>query len=112
MSASVPVPRGSRPQLKLVASNLAPLRRHPIVEDWRRVAAAVLACTQDIARHLTGQHWSRVDETLRERRELLDMLAEMRLDAEGRRCLASLEQATLESERAVLGMMGAAREPR
>ena len=38
--------------------------------------------------------------------------ATMRLDADGRRCLAALEAAAIESEHAILGMMGTARPPR
>jgi hypothetical protein len=106
MSAIAKASRAARPHLKLVSSTLVPLKRPAIIEDWRRVAAAVVACTQDLGRHLLEQRWGNVDETLRERRELLDMLARMRLDVDGRRCLVSLEQATDESERTINTMMG------
>jgi hypothetical protein len=76
------------------------------------VAAAVLACTHELARHLLEQRWVRVDEALRERRELLEGMARMPLDTDGRRCLVSLEQAALESEQAILSMMGSARVAR
>ena len=92
-----------RPQLRLVCGSFRP-QAEPA--SWRRVAAAVLACTQELARHLLEQRWVRVDEALRERRELLDGMARLALDAEGRRCLVSLEEAAHESERAVLAMLG------
>jgi hypothetical protein len=96
-----------RPQLRLVHGSLQP---RPGATHWQKVAAAILACTHELARHLIEQRWVRVDETLRERRELLDGMARMKLDADGRRCLTSLEQATLESERAILAMVGSARQ--
>jgi hypothetical protein len=69
----------------------------------------VLACTHDLSEELREQRWGNVDEALRERRELLEMLSRMTLDADGRRCLVSLEQAIDESERAIGAMMGTAR---
>jgi hypothetical protein len=92
-----------RPQLRLVRGAFAPVVSP---QPWQKVAAAVLACTHELSRHLLEQRWVRVDECLRERRELLSGLARMPLDAEGRRCLLALEQATEESERAIAGMMG------
>jgi hypothetical protein len=109
MSAGASAVRGARSHLKLVSSTLVPVRRPAIIEDWRRVAAAVVACTQDLARHLLAQRWGNVDEAMHERRELLTMLSRMRLDSDGRRCLVSLEQATDESERTIAAMMGTAR---
>lgn len=109
MSASAPATRGARSHLKLVSSTLQPVRRFALVEDWRRVAAAVTACTNDLSDHLREQRWGNVDEALRERRELLEMLARMTLDTDGRRCLVSLQQAVDESERAIEAMMGSAR---
>jgi hypothetical protein len=109
MSASAPATRGARPHLRLVSSTLQPLKRYRIVEDWRRVAAAVTACTNDLSEELREQRWGNVDEALRERRELLTMLSRMTLDVDGRRCLVSLEQAVDESERAIDAMMGTAR---
>ena len=79
-----------------------------VASDWRRVAAAVLACTHELSRHLLEQRWVRVDEAMQERRELLGWLERMPLDADGRRCLLSLRQAADESERAISSMLGAA----
>jgi hypothetical protein len=108
---TLPARDGSRPrpQLRLVSGSA-----RPSVDKagWQRVAAAILACTHELARHLLEQRWVRVDEALRERRELLEGMARMRLDVDGRRCLISLEQAALESERAILSMMGSARAAR
>ena len=109
MSAGASMARGARSHLRLVSSTLAPVRRKSLIEDWRRVAAAVVACTGDLARELRDQRWGNVNEAMRERRELLGMLARMQLDTDGRRCLVSLEQAVDESERAISDMMGAAR---
>ena len=96
-----------RPQLRLVRGTAKAVDADPA---WQRVAAAVLACTHELLRHLLEQRWVRVDEALRERRELLDGMARLPLDADGRRCLRSLRQAALESEQAVLAMMGTARQ--
>jgi len=43
------------------------------------------------------------------RRELLGLLRSMPLDANGRCCLRSLDEAALESERAIAAMMGETR---
>jgi hypothetical protein len=109
MTARATASRGPRAHLRLVSSTLQPLKRMRIIEDWRRVAAAVTACTNDLGVELREQRWGNVDEALRERRELLDMLSRMTLDTDGRRCLVSLQQAVDESERAVSAMMGSAR---
>jgi hypothetical protein len=90
-----------RPALRLVASNLRPAGFVDGAPEWRRVAAAVLACTRELGRHLMQQRWSRVGEAMAERRELLEVLDRMRLDADGRRCLISLRDAARESELAV-----------
>lgn len=90
-----------RPALRLVASNLRPAGFADGAPEWRRVAAAVLACTRELGRHLMQQRWSRVDEAVEERRELLGILKRMHLDVDGRRCLISLEGAARESELAV-----------
>src|SRR5262245_61902092 len=87
-----------RPALRLVASNLRPAGFADGAPEWRRVAAAVLACTRELGRHLMQRRFGRAEEAMEERRELLLMLRRMRLDADGRRCLLSLEQATRESE--------------
>jgi hypothetical protein len=90
-----------RPALRLVASNLRPAGFVDGAPEWRRVAAAILACTRDVGRHLMEQRWGRVDEAIGERRELLDLMRHMKLDADGRRCLVSLRDAARESELAV-----------
>jgi hypothetical protein len=90
-----------RPALRLVSSRLQPVGVATGTPEWRRVAAAVLACTRELGRHLMQQRWARVEEALGERRELLALLKRMRLDADGRRCLLSLEQASAESEHAI-----------
>jgi hypothetical protein len=92
-----------RPQLRLVRGSFQPVANPA---EWRRVARAVLACTHELARHLLDQRWVRVDEVLRERRELLAAMDQMPLDADGRRCLVSLGQAADESELAISAMMG------
>ncbi|HTU67020.1 MAG TPA: hypothetical protein VMF52_13815 [Steroidobacteraceae bacterium] len=107
MSASAA--KNSRPHLRLVSSSLQPTKRLRLIEDWRRVAAAINACTHDLSLELREQRWGNVDEALRERRELLEMMARMQLDTDGRRCLVSLQQAIDESERAITAMMGSAR---
>jgi len=95
--------------LRLVASSLAPVA--PVEQDngWRRVAAAILASTWDLSRHLCEQRWGRVNEEISERRELLDLMRAMQLDATGRSALRSLDEAALESERAIAAMMGKCR---
>ena len=93
-----------RPGLRLVASSLRPLGFADGAPEWRRVAAAVLGCTRELGRHLMQQRWSRVDEAMEERRELLVLMKRMYLDVDGRRCLLSLEQAAHESELAIAAM--------
>ena len=100
MTLPLKSPRG-RPQLRLVSSQLQAVQPPPLTEDWRRIAAAVVSCTYDLSQALHEQRWGLVDETLRERRELLELLARLDLDADGRRCLRSLEQALQESEDAI-----------
>lgn len=95
-----------RPALRLVASNLRPAGFVDNAPEWRRVAAAVMTCTRELGRHLLQQRWGRAEEAMDERRELLDLLRRMHLDADGRRCLVSLEEAANESERAVARIMG------
>lgn len=92
-----------RPQLRLVRGEFRTVANPA---DWQRVAQAVLACTQELTRHLLDQRWVRVDEVMRERRELLFGMEGMTLDTEGRRCLLALTQATEESEAAISAMMG------
>jgi hypothetical protein len=95
-----------RASLRLVASSLQPVRGVDALPEWRRVAAAVVGCTRELGRHLMQQRWGRVDEAMDERRELLTLMKRMYLDADGRRCLVSLEQAAHESELAVAQMCG------
>lgn len=97
--------RRGRPQLRLVRGSFSPVISPT---DWQRVASAVLACTHELARHLLDQRWVRVDEVMRERRELIDGMGRMLLDADGRRCLLSLQQAANESEQAIKTMAGMA----
>lgn len=97
-----------RPRLTIVQGTRAPLVRDA-ASDWRRVASAVLACTQEITQHILEQRWGRVDESLRERRELLGWFARLPLDADGRRALRSLREAAEESEVAIAGMLRARR---
>jgi hypothetical protein len=94
-----------RPHLRLVRGSFGPVVPSA---HWQRVASAVLACTHELARHLLDQRWVRVDEVIRERRELIDGMSSMPLDADGRRCLLSLRQAADESERAIKAMAGMA----
>jgi hypothetical protein len=95
-----------RPQLRLVRGAFTPVVSP---QAWQKVASAILACTHELSRHLLEHRWVRVDECLRERRELLAGLSRMPLDADGRRCLLALEQATAESEHAIHAMMGQGR---
>ncbi len=93
-----------RPALRLVASSLRRAGDSSASPEWRRVAAAVLSSTRELGRHLMQQRWSHVEEAMDERRELLVLMKRMYLDADGRRCLLSLEQAAHESELAVAAM--------
>jgi hypothetical protein len=95
----------SRPQLTVVRGSQATLPRDR-AEEWRRVARAVNACTREVSRHIAEGRWGRVSETVRERRELLDWMGRLPLDAHGHRCLESLAQAVGESDAAVATMMG------
>ncbi|HET7809720.1 MAG TPA: hypothetical protein VFL16_04035 [Steroidobacteraceae bacterium] len=100
----------ARPQLRVIQGTNAPVALGGSA-NWRRVASAVIASTHDLTRHLQERHWLRVDEALRERRDLLDWFARLPLDFEGRRCLKSLCQAAEESERAIAAMLGEQRQP-
>jgi len=93
-----------RPQLTVVRGSRAPLVGD-VATDWRRLASAVLTCTQELTRHMLEQRWSKVQEAQSERRELLAWFSRAPLDAEGRRCLVSLTQAADESDRAIRAMM-------
>ena len=98
----------ARPQLRVVHGTNEPVALGGAA-NWRRVASAVVASTHDLSLHLQERRWARVDEVLRERRDLLDWFARLPLDFEGRRCLKSLCQAAEESEQAVAAMMGGQR---
>jgi len=104
---SVPAPQAGRPpHLRLVRSSLQPVAPASPDVGWRRVAAAILASTWDVTRFMREQRWGRVHEELSERRELLGLMRSMQLDAYGRACYRSLDEAALESERAIAAMMG------
>ncbi|HKU89802.1 MAG TPA: hypothetical protein VJP84_08405 [Steroidobacteraceae bacterium] len=89
-----------RPRLTVVRGTHVPVAQDPSA-DWRRLAQAIIACTHELGEYLVEQRWGRVQEVMDERRELLTFLQRMELDAEGRRCLLSLEQAIAESESAI-----------
>ena len=97
------------PHLRLVRSSLHPVSPSAVDSGWRRVAAAILASTWDVTRYLREQRWGRVHEELGERRELLGLMRSMQLDANGRSCYRSLDEAAVESERAIAAMMGESR---
>jgi hypothetical protein len=90
--------------LRVVYGTSMPLARAGVA-DWRRVASAVLATTYELSTYLLDQRWVRVDEAIRERRELLAWFGRLPLDTEGRRCHMSLCQAAEESERAIAAMI-------
>jgi hypothetical protein len=93
------------PHLRLVRSTLQPVTPTEPDAGWRRVASAILASTSDVMRFLREQRWGKVHEELSERRELLGLMRSMQLDANGRACCRSLDEAALESERAIAAMM-------
>jgi hypothetical protein len=95
--------------LRLVHSSLQPVSPGAADSAWRRVADAILASTSDVTRHLRELRWGRVHEEMSERRELLGLMRAMQLDATGRSCFRSLDEAALESERAISAMMGKSR---
>jgi len=108
MSARASQAVGHR-HLRLVASSLAPVAPSEADTAWRRVAAAILTSTWNVSRYLREQRWGRVNEELSERRELLGFMRAMHLDANGRSALRALDEAALESERAIAAMMGESR---
>jgi hypothetical protein len=103
---SMPASQLRHPHLRLVHSSLQRVVPVPSDVDWRRVAEAILASTWDVTRFMREQRWGRVHEELSERRELLGLMRAMELDANGRACYCSLDEAALESERAIAAMMG------
>jgi hypothetical protein len=107
---SVPASQARQlPRLRLVRSSLRPLASAATDSGWRRVADAIMASTSDVTRHLRELRWGRVHEEISERRELLGLMRSMQLDANGRACFRSLDEAALESERAIAAMMGKSR---
>jgi len=94
------------PYLRLVHSSLQPVAPSGPEAGWRRVAEAILASTWDVTRFMREQRWGKVHEELDERRELLGLMRSMQLDAHGRACYRALDEAALESERAIAAMMG------
>ena len=105
---SSPAPH-ARPHLRLVRSSLQPVAPTDADCGWRRVATAILTSTWNVSRHLREQRWGRVHEEISERRELLGFMRAMQLDAMGRAALRALDEAALESERAIAAMMGESR---
>ena len=97
------------PHLRLVRSSLQPVAPAEPNAGWRRVASAILACTWDVTRYLREQRWGRVHEEISDRRELLGFMRSLQLDANGRAALRALDEAALESERAIAAMMGESR---
>ena len=102
-------PLARRPHLRLVRSSLARVVPPESETGWRRVATAIITSTWNVSRYLREQRWSRVHEEISERRELLGFMRAMELDANGRAALRALDQAALESERAIAAMMGGSR---
>jgi hypothetical protein len=98
-----------RPQLRLVSSTLAQVSPAESESGWRRVAAAIIASTWDVSRYVREQRWGRVHEEISERRELLHFMRVLQLDANGRAALRALDEAAVESERAIAAMMGESR---
>ena len=109
MSTNTLPAQGRHPHLRLVRSSLSPVAPPEADTGWRRVATAILTSTWNVSRYLREQHWSRVHEEISERRELLGFMRAMQLDANGRAALRALDQAALESERAIAAMMGESR---
>ena len=109
MSVPASQARSHRPHLRLVSSTLAPVAPSAADCGWRRVATAIVASTWDVSRFVREQRWSRVHEELNDRRELLGLMRAMELDVNGRSCLRSLDEAAVESERAIAAMMGKSR---
>jgi hypothetical protein len=109
MSINVSPSPGQHRHLRLVRSSLAPVAPTESDSGWRRVATAILTSTWNVSRHLREQRWGRVHEEISERRELLGFMRAMHLDVTGRAALRALDQAALESERAIAAMMGESR---
>jgi hypothetical protein len=97
------------PHLRLVSSSLQPVSPAEPDAGWRRVATAILTSTWNVSRYLREQRWGRVHEEISDRRELIGFMRSLQLDANGRAALRALDQAALESERAIAAMMGESR---
>jgi hypothetical protein len=106
MSIKASSAHSARPHLRLVRSSLSPVAPPEGDTAWRRVATAILTSTWNVSRYLREQRWGRVHEEISERRELLGFMRAMQLDVNGRAALCALDQAALESERAIAAMMG------
>jgi hypothetical protein len=109
MSVNALPVQSRHPHLRLVRSSLSPMAPPETDAGWRRVATAILTSTWNVSRYLREQRWGRVHEEISERRELLGFMRAMQLDANGRAALRALDQAALESERAIAAMMGESR---
>jgi len=97
------------PHLRLVRNSLQPVSPAEPDAGWRRVATAILTSTWNVSRYLREQRWGRVHEEISDRRELIGFMRSLQLDANGRAALRALDQAALESERAIAAMMGESR---
>jgi len=107
---SVPASQARHPpHLRLVRSSLHPVSPAEPDAGWRRVATAILTSTWNVSRYLREQRWGRVHEEISDRRELLGFMRSLQLDANGRTALRALDEAALESERAIAAMMGESR---
>ena len=102
------IPRG-RPRLTVVRGTPRRRCRATTPPTGAASPSAVLACTQELTLHLMNRRWGRVEEAMSERRELLEWLARLPLDGEGRRSLRALAQAAAESDTAIAAMMGVTR---
>jgi len=109
MSVNALPVQSRHPHLRLVRSSLSPKAPPETDAGWRRVATAILTSTWNVSRYLHEQRWGRVHEEISERRELLGFMRAMHLDANGRAALRALDEAALESERAIAAMMGESR---
>ena len=107
---SVPASQARHPpHLRLVRNSLQPVSPAEPDAGWRRVATAILTSTWNVSRYLREQRWGRVHEEISDRRELIGFMRSLQLDANGRAALRALDQAALESERAIAAMMGESR---
>ena len=108
MSVNALPVQSRHPHLRLVRSSLSPMAPETDA-GWRRVATAILTSTWNVSRYLREQRWGRVHEEISDRRELIGFMRSLPLDANGRAALRALDQAALESERAIAAMLGESR---